>query len=154
MRISYSEAVLQLTMAEQKTIIANDKAAVAFKAFFNIAKAWKLSEEEKRTLLGQIDTGFMKGWEDGNGPEANRDTLERISYVLGIFKAINILLPQKERATEWMRSPNSAPILGGKSALERMAAGNVSDLYVVRQYLDAELMGADSRPPRNRLANL
>jgi len=38
-----------------------------------------------------------------------------------------------------MRTPNKAPIFGGQSALDRMAAGNVSDLYVVRKYLDGQL---------------
>jgi len=68
-----------------------------------------------------------------------RDTLERISYILGIFKAINILLPIEARADLWLRAANDCPLFGGGSALERMTAGRVSDLFVVRRYLDAEL---------------
>jgi hypothetical protein len=37
-----------------------------------------------------------------------------------------------------VRKPNTAPPFGGRSALERMLSGQVADLYVVRQYLDAE----------------
>ena len=107
--------------------------------FFNIAELWKLSEPEKLRLLGQTDVQIIRAWERGEGPEVGKDTIERISYVLGIFKAINILLPLPESANAWMRKPNKAPVLGGQSALERMLAGNVSDLYVVRNYLDAEL---------------
>lgn len=117
----------------------NDKVRVGLSAFFNIAKLWELNETEKLRLLGQTDPRVIEAWASGDGPDVSKDTLERISYILGIFKAINILLPIPERANAWMRKPNKAPMLGGQSALERMTAGNVSDLYVVRQYLDAEL---------------
>ena len=49
-----------------------------------------------------------------------------------------VLLPVPERANEWIRKPNDAPFLGGSSALQRMLGGQVADLYVVRQYLDAQ----------------
>ena len=60
----------------------------------------------------------------------------RISYILGIYKGLQILLPKT--ADQWVRKPNRAGIFGGRSALERMASGNVADLYVVRQYIDAQ----------------
>ena len=117
----------------------NDKVRVGLSAFFNIAKLWELNETEKLRLLGQTDPNVIEAWENGDGPDVSKDTLERISYILGIFKAINILLPIPERANAWMRKPNQAPIFRGQSAIERMTSGNVSDLYVVRQYLDAEI---------------
>ena len=67
--------------------------------------------------------------------------LERVSYILGIYKALNILLPNEQAADAWVRCPNTAPLFGGKSALDRMLLGKVSDLYVVRQYLDAQRGG-------------
>jgi len=67
-----------------------------------------------------------------------RDTLERLSYLLGIYKALQLLLPATEAADEWIRRPNAEPLFGGRSALERMLSGNVADLYLVRQYLDAQ----------------
>jgi hypothetical protein len=67
-----------------------------------------------------------------------RDTLERLSYLLGIYKALQLLLPEAQAADEWIRRPNEAPLFGGRSALERMLSGNVADLYLVRQYLDAQ----------------
>ena len=42
---------------------------------------------------------------------------------------------------EWVRRPNSAPLFNGQSALQRMLGGQVADLYVVRQYLDAQRGG-------------
>ena len=116
-----------------------DHGRLALRAFFEIAKQWELDDLERLRLLGQTDHNVVDAWANDEGPDVSKDTLERISYILGIFKAINILLPIPERANAWMRKPNRAPIFGGQSALERMKAGNVSDLYVVRKYLDAQL---------------
>ena len=110
----------------------------ALRTFFNLAKTWKLSELEQMRLLGLSSRSTLQAWKGGRVTKVSRDTLERISYLLGIFKAINILLPDTRRADEWMRLPNTAPLFGGRSALDRMITGNIGDLYVVRQYLDAQ----------------
>lgn len=111
-------------------------AGPALRTFFNVAEAWHLSTDEARTLLGNPPRSTFFAWKKTGAPLA-RDTLERISYVLGIYKALQILLPDAQAADAWVRKPNSAPLFGGKPALERMLSGNVADLYVVRQYLDA-----------------
>lgn len=112
--------------------------APALRTFFNLAKVWGLSEQEQMRLLGLTSRSTLHAWKSGRVAKVSRDTLERISYLLGIFKAINILLPEPKRADEWIRLPNKAPLFGGRSALERMTTGNIGDLYVVRQYLDAQ----------------
>ena len=61
--------------------------------------------------------------------------------VLGIYKALQILLPDGQAADAWIRQPNTAPMFGGRSALDRMMSGQVADLFVVRQYLDAQRGG-------------
>lgn len=110
----------------------------ALRSFFKIAEAWTLSEREQMKLLGLESRSTLHSWKSGRVAKISADTIERISYMLGIFKAINILLPDNARADAWMRAPNDAPLFGGKSALDRMTSGNVSDLFVVRQYLDAQ----------------
>lgn len=117
---------------------AGDLGGPALRTFFNLARAWELSEREQMKLLGLNSRSTFHAWKGGRVSKVSRDTLERISYLLGIFKAINILLPDAKRADEWMRLPNKAPLFGGRSALDRMTTGNIGDLYVVRQYLDAQ----------------
>ncbi|HET8881082.1 MAG TPA: MbcA/ParS/Xre antitoxin family protein, partial [Solimonas sp.] len=80
-------------------------------------------------------------WKKQKAGSLSRDVMERISYVLGIYKALQILFPQAERADEWVRRPNDAPLFAGRSALDRMLSGNVADLFVVRSYLDAQRGG-------------
>lgn len=115
-----------------------DLGGPALRAFFGLAKAWALSEQEQMKLLGLTSRSTLHSWKTGRVSKVSRDTIERISYLLGIFKGINILLPDQKRADAWMRTPNKAPLFGGRSALDRMTSGNISDLYVVRQYLDAQ----------------
>ncbi len=115
-----------------------DLGGPALRTFFNLAKTWNLSEQEQMRLLGLASRSTLHAWKSGKVAKVSRDTLERISYLLGIFKALNILLPDPKRADEWMRLPNKASLFGGGSALDRMTTGNIGDLYVVRQYLDAQ----------------
>jgi len=108
------------------------------RAFANIADAWGLSVAEQLKLLGIASRSTFFKWRREREPRLPQDTLERLSYLLGIYKALQILLPDPRAADEWVRKPNHAPPFGDRSALERMLSGQVADLYVVRQYLDAE----------------
>jgi hypothetical protein len=58
--------------------------------------------------------------------------------VLGIFKALRILLPRREARLAWLRHPNADPGFAGTSPLAVMAAGKVANLFRVRRYLDGE----------------
>jgi hypothetical protein len=116
-------------------------AAVAvLRTFWRLADAWKLSVVEQGTLLGVGRTTLYQ-WKQGRVGPLDRHVLERLSYLLGIYAALQVLLPQPEQADAWVRRPNQAPLFGGHSALERMLGGQVADLYVVRQYLDAQRGG-------------
>jgi len=108
------------------------------RAFARIAELWHLSVAEQLALLGITSRSTYFKWRKDSHPKLPRDTLERLSYLLGIYKALQLLLPEARSADEWIRRPNDAPLFGGKSALERMLSGNVADLYIVRQYLDAQ----------------
>ena len=112
-------------------------AGPALRTFFRICSAWQLSNDEARKLLGDPPRSTYFLWKKTGEAQLARDTLERVSYLLGIYKALQILLPDAVAADAWVRKPNTAPLFGGKPALQRMLSGNVADLYVVRQYLDA-----------------
>lgn len=108
------------------------------RAFANIADAWGLTIAEQLQLLGLASRSTFFKWRREPSPRLPRDTLERLSYLLGIYKALQILLPDAKAADEWLRRPNDAAPFGGRPALERMLSGQVADLYVVREYLDAQ----------------
>ncbi len=113
----------------------------ALRTFFRIAVLWGLSVEEQMTLLGLTARSTFFKWKKEPNTVLPKDTLERVSYILGIYKALQLLLPDEQAADEWVRRPNAAPLFAGQSALERMLSGQVADLFVVRQYLDAQRGG-------------
>jgi hypothetical protein len=117
---------------------ARNLSGPALRAFFSIATQWGLTNAQQRVLLGNPPPSTFFKWKKEQSGALSRDVLERISYVLGIYKALQILFPDAQHADRWITRPNSADLFGGRSALDRMLAGNVSDLFVVRQYLDAQ----------------
>jgi hypothetical protein len=128
----------QAVPAPRSKPTAADMSAAGLRAFFNIATDWNLSTEEQLVLLGSPGRSTFFNWKRSPASaRLGRDTLERLSLLLGIYKALQILLPQPTAADTWIKRPNSAPPFGGRSALDRMLAGNISDLVAVRQYLDA-----------------
>lgn len=132
------------TATTSPPVPAPDYAALApgaLRTFFRIADAWGLSAADARTLLGAPPASTFFKWKAGQVGQVGRDVLERVSYVLGIYKALQVLLPAPSAADAWVRQPNAAAPFHGVSALDRMLSGNVSDLFVVRQYLDAERGG-------------
>ncbi len=113
------------------------KGRVALKAFFNITDAWQCSVEEQRRLLGDISKSTLYDYRKLPERLLPRDVMDRISYILGIYKALRILFPTEEQANAWVRKPNDAPLFNGQPAMTRMLAGSVVDLADVRRYLDA-----------------
>ncbi len=112
--------------------------AAGIRAFCRLAGLWQLSVEQQLRLLGEPGRSTFFAWR--KHPEKahlSRDTLERISCLLGIYKSLQILFPDPAAADAWVHKPNSVPLFGGASALQRMLAGNLGDLYAVRHYLDA-----------------
>mgnify|MGYP003384328868 CR=1 FL=1 len=122
----------------QATIDTKRLSPASLKTFIKICEAWEVSIPEQLVLLGEpARTTFFKWKRDIANVQLSVDTLERISHLLGIYKSLQILLPDPKAADAWVKKPNEAPIFGGKSALDRMLAGRVSDLFVVHQYLDS-----------------
>jgi len=119
-----------------KALDRKDLTGPALRTFFRIAEAWGLREAEQMKLLGLDSRSTFQTWKRGAVASIPKDALERISYVMGIYKGLKMLLPGT--ADTWIRKPNAAPLFAGRPAIERMTSGNVADLYVVRQYIDAQ----------------
>jgi len=111
------------------------------RGFFRVVQQWKLSTEEQIKLLN-VPPSTFHGWKASpDNARLSHDTLERISYILGIYKNLHILLSNKQSADGWIHLPNKAALFGGSPAIDRMTSGNVGDLFVVRGYLDSQVRG-------------
>jgi hypothetical protein len=112
----------------------------AIKAFFNIMEKWDVRDEDARTLLGGVSHGQLYEIKKNPQRTLDADTLTRISYLVGIFKALNILY-SKKLADAWIQRPNANPIFGGQAALAYMIKGGLPAMQTVRQLLDARRGG-------------
>ena len=112
----------------------------AIRAFLNIIDRWGVRDEDARVLLGGISNGQY--YEMKKNPERTlgTDTLTRISYLVGIFKALNILYSEK-LADGWVQLANSNRIFGGGTPLGYMMKGGLAAMQVVRRLLDARRGG-------------
>ena len=111
-------------------------------ALFNIFEKWGLSGKQQMVLLGQTNEKTIYNWK--NNPEKaklSKDLLERASYILSIYKSLQILLPDESQADAWLSNPNDNSNFNSATPLERMLAGHVVDLAEVRNFLDAERGG-------------
>lgn len=115
--------------------VSAQAAEAGMRAFFRIMAAWEVDNETARVLLGRPSRATFFHWKKGRVRGLSHDTLCRISYVLGIYKALHVLFRDPGQADAWVRRKND--LLGGQSALERMRAGDVTDLAAVRHLLDA-----------------
>ena len=109
---------------------------------FNIFDAWGLTGREQMTLLGLTNEKTLYNWKKQPGrAKLTPDLLERASYLLGIYKSLQILLPDPAQADAWLTTPNDNPLFAGARPLDRLLAGQVVDLAEVRHFLDAERGG-------------
>ena len=114
--------------------------APALKAFFRIMARWKIRDADARALLGGVTNGPF--YEMKRRPDRLLDTdrLTRLSYLIGIFKALHILHGPR-LADEWVQLPNSNPIFDGQTPLAYMVRGGLPAMQVVRRLLDARRAG-------------
>jgi len=112
----------------------------AILGFFRLADLWKLRDQDARRLLGGISNGTYYSLKRRPSKTLDQDKLTRISLLLGIFKALNILY-SKKLADAWIQLPNSNPMFGGESPLVSMVKGGVPAMIRVRQLVDARRGG-------------
>jgi Protein of unknown function (DUF2384) len=115
--------------------------AAALKALFNIVDRWEVRDEDARLLLGGISNGaYYPLKQNPRGKALDQDRLMRISYLIGIFKSLNILYSQR-LADQWMRLPNTNPMFAGRTPLDYILGGGIPAMDMVRRLLDARRGG-------------
>lgn len=107
----------------------------ALRGYFHIIDAWGATAEQARIILGVPAERTYYAWRAGSAVRVPSDTLRRIGYVAGIYQALQILYSDPHFADGWVKRPNRA--IGGQMPLQRMCAGDVTDLAEVRNYLDS-----------------
>ncbi|MGH8259135.1 MAG: antitoxin Xre/MbcA/ParS toxin-binding domain-containing protein [Steroidobacteraceae bacterium] len=114
----------------------------ALSAFFSILERWCVRDEDARRLLGGVTNGpYYEMKKNHAGRTLDSDTLLRISYLVGIFKALHILHGDA-LADEWVRLPNTNRLFRGTTPLTYMVEGGIPAMQTVRRLLDARRGGS------------
>jgi hypothetical protein len=131
-----AEAPPDLAVREERERLSDP----GLKAFFSIVARWKVRDEDARALLGGVSNGPFYEMKRKPARVLDVDRLTRISYVIGIFKALQIL-HSRGLADTWVHLPNTNAIFGGRSPLDYMIHGGLPALQTVRRLLDARRAG-------------
>lgn len=110
--------------------------APALRTFFSIARAWELSTTEERALLGWPPSSTFHKYKSGDVAALSFDTLTRLSLVLGIYKALQLLYPEPAFADRWIRMPNAHATFGGRTPVAFLTDTGLDGLLQVRRLLD------------------
>ena len=134
---------LDIRSAEPPAPAPEALAGAGLRAFFNIAKAWRLTEAQQLHMLGLTVRSTLFAWKKRAAEGAVKlgpDTLERLSHLLGIWKALAVLFPQDELADQWIHRPNDNFPFLGEPPLALMQF-SMEGLAQVRRHLDARRGG-------------
>lgn len=113
----------------------------ALSAFFTMMERWHVRDQDARSLLGGVSNGpYYEMKKVPAGRVLDADRLLRVSYLIGIFKALNIL-HGRALADEWVQLPNTNRIFGGTTPLAYMLRGGVTSMQTVRRLLDSRRGG-------------
>jgi len=112
----------------------------ALRGFFRIAERWGVRDEDARELLGGLSSSAYYEWKKNPARVLEVDRMTRISYLVGIYKALHILYGDK-LADEWVNLPNTNAVFAGRTPLAYMIAGGLVAMQTVRKLLDARRGG-------------
>ena len=118
--------------------ISDAEGAAMFRAALNLFRQWSVTDENAAVLL-DLPIRSYRRWKAGEVGRIDRDTKARLSNLMGIHKALRIIFSEPQRGYAWIQAPNSA--FAGRTALEVMLGGELTDLMRVRRYLDSERGG-------------
>lgn len=118
--------------------VTDEEAAAMFRAAVRLFEKWKITDDQASVLL-DMPVRTYRRWKAGEQGRIDRDGKARLSNLMGIHKALRYLFSEPERTYQWVGAENAA--FGGRSALEVMLGGELTDLMRVRRYLDAERGG-------------
>lgn len=119
--------------------------APAFRTFISIADAWRLSEEQRRLVLGYPARSTFYSWcraaRELGTITLSVDRLTRISAILGIHQALSVLFSDESERRAWLTTPHDALLYGGHPPLDLVVSGTLDGLMLVRRFLEAACGG-------------
>jgi hypothetical protein len=124
--------------------------APALRTFAAIADLWRLTEEQRRLVLGMPSRSTYQNWikaaREHRDVTLDVDVLTRVSAILGIHQALGVLHDTEREGIAWLRGPHRAAVFGGRPPLDLVTSGTQDGLLTVRRFLDAARGGLYMAP--------
>ncbi|WP_428391510.1 MbcA/ParS/Xre antitoxin family protein [Lichenicoccus sp.] len=124
--------------------------APGLRTFLAIADLWGLNEEQRRLCLGYPSRSTYQGWtktaREHGDLTLDVDVLTRLSLVLGIHQALNILFEHEQEGIAWLTRPHRALVFGGRPPLDLVTSGSQDSMQTVRRFLDGARGGLYMAP--------
>lgn len=114
--------------------LTDEEGEAMFRAAVNLFKSWSLTDEQA-SILVDMPIRTYRRWKAGEMGRLSRDGKARLSNLMGIHKALRMIFREPQRGYDWISTPNT--VFAGKSALDVMLNGELTDLMRVRRYLDS-----------------
>lgn len=113
-----------------------ERISVIVKALVRLADSWSLSNAQAASLFdvptatwSRMKAGSFKG-------NLDQDKMMRASLLIGIFKGLRLLF-NGPLQSGWPKHPNAGPNFAGQSPVDKMIAGGIPAMMVVRRHIDA-----------------
>ena len=130
--------LLEPTQAEPASrMISDQEGAAMARAVVRLFGHWGVTDRQATVILGGLSMRTYGRWKSGEVGRLDRDLKARLSNLMGIHKALRTIFTETSRAYSWVSLSNDT--FDGRSALDVMMDGDLTDLMRVRRSLDAEL---------------
>lgn len=141
MRISTSEGPMTANLSGKFLELQSnpDASGIVLPVIFEILAKWSFGVKDQMIILGLVEEQALHSWrEHPDKVEMTHDRIERISYILGIFKSLETLLPDPQIADTWLSTPNDNSLFNGAPPKSRLLTCSISDLAAVRNFLSSQ----------------
>ncbi|ABD68787.1 hypothetical protein Rfer_1046 [Rhodoferax ferrireducens T118] len=114
--------------------------SAALRGFFNVVAKWHVTDEDARELLGGIPSNAFDELKRNPCRLLDVDQIRRISFLIGIYKALHSIYGDK-LADEWVSLSNKNAIFASRTPMQYILAGGLVGMQAVRNLLDARRDG-------------
>jgi hypothetical protein len=107
----------------------------AVPALLTMFTDWGLTDQQASDLVGGVSLSTLRRWKKAPPDDLGVDGLTRASYLLGIYRALHVIL-DAANADRWITMANSGPMFAGRAPLDVITRGGIPAMDRVRVHLD------------------
>ena len=120
------------------------------RVFAAIADLWDLTQAQRRLVMGSPARSTYLEWLEAAHAHSDVtlpvDVLMRISALLGIHQALQVLHQEERDGVAWLHGPHDGTPFGGRTPLDLVVDGTLEGPLAVREVVDGLASGQGPEP--------